>query len=462
MERNKEGGRRVGEDDIMSDGMQCINHPYRNNNHNNSGGICAFCLQEKLGMLVSSSSSLPIHPSSSSSPSSSDSLRSNSAYSSTNPSVSASIITTRTTSTLAPTSVKKNGINTTNHIHHEHYMRSRLAFLLAKKNKNNKPFTLANSSSSSASASATSDIIFKRSKSTAILRRRGKFLDDDDIVIEDFNFSPKKRNWFWSFLYLSSKSSSSKKFDAKSLRENSNGGPRISAVNAASCTSREKCSYGASSMGRKSNMVVEEEEEEDGDSVAAASFERKVSRSRSVGCGSRRFSGDFFDKISTGLGDCTLRRVESQREGINKVGSVVNRHHHYMKERVMCGGLFSGFMMTSSSSNSSSSSTYWVSSSADDAMNNSSNNNSNGESAHGRGNSKSWGWAFASPMRAFGTKTSSSSKDNNKKDASDKNVTPNLSAIPSLLTFLPSCNSVQVIMMLLQRYMFTFAPTLQS
>ncbi|XP_019439285.1 PREDICTED: uncharacterized protein LOC109344994 isoform X2 [Lupinus angustifolius] len=418
----------------MSDGMQCINHPHRNNNYNNSGGICAFCLQEKLGKLVSSSSSLPIHPSSTSSPSSSsDSFRSNSVYSSTNPSASASIITTRTTSALAPTSlssVQKNGANT-NHIHHEHYMRSRLAFLLAKKNKNNKLSTMANSSSSSASASAaTSDIIFKRSKSTAIPRRRGKFLDDDDgdIVIEDFNFSPKKRNWFWSFLYLSSKPSSSKKFDAKSIRENSNGGPRISAVNAASCTSREKCSYGASSMGRKSNMVVEEVVEEDGDSVASASFDRKVSRSRSVGCGSRSFSGDIFDKISTGLGDCTLRRVESQREGINKVGGVVNRHHHFMKERVMCGGLFSGFMMTSSSSNSSASSTYWVSSSTDDAMNNS----SNGESAHGRGSSKSWGWAFASPMRAFGTKTSSS-KDN-KKDDSDKNVTPNLSAIPSLLT----------------------------
>ncbi|CAL0334953.1 unnamed protein product [Lupinus luteus] len=440
MEENK-GGRRVGvvEDD-MSDGMQCINHPHRKNNYNNSGGICAFCLQEKLGMLVSSSSSLPIHPSSSSSSpsSSSDSFRSNSVYSSTNPSASASIITTRTTSTLAPTSfssVKKNGTNA-NHIHHQHYMRSRLAFLLAKKNKNNKAFTMANSSSSSASASAaaaTSDIIFKRSKSTAIARTRGKFLDDDDgdIVIEDFNFSPKKRNWLWSFLYLSSKPSSSKKFDAKSLREKSYGGPRISSVNAASCTSREKCSYGTSSMGRKSNMVVEEEVE-DGDSVASASFDRKVSRSRSVGCGSRSFSGDFFDKISTGLGDCTLRRVESQREGINKVSGVVNRHHHFMKERVMCGGLFSGFMMTSSSSNSSASSTYWVSSSAADAMNNSNNNSSNGESAHGRGSGKSWGWAFASPMRAFGTKTSSS-KDN-KKDASDKNVTPNLSAIPSLLT----------------------------
>ncbi|KAL4277927.1 hypothetical protein GQ457_03G002210 [Hibiscus cannabinus] len=40
----------------------------------------------------------------------------------------------------------------------------------------------------------------------------------------------------------------------------------------------------------------------------------KVSRSRSVGCGIRSFSGDLFESISTGFGDCTLRRVESQKE----------------------------------------------------------------------------------------------------------------------------------------------------
>ncbi|OIV95203.1 hypothetical protein TanjilG_21594 [Lupinus angustifolius] len=430
MEENKGGKVGVGEDNI-SEGMQCINHPHRNNN--NPGGICAFCLQEKLGKLVSSSSSLSIHPSSSPS----NSFRSNNAYSSFSATTysinhSASIISSKATSTLAPTSfssVEKSG---TNH-HHEHYMRSRLPFLLPRKNKNKKQYT--NSSTSSDSAAATSDIIVKRSKSTATPRRRDKFLDDDgeegngDIGIEDFNSSQRKRNWFWSFLYLSSNpsSSSSKKFDAKSLRENINGSPRISAVNAASCTSREKCSLGASSLRRKSDMVVEEQEEEVDSVTSAASFERKVSRSRSVGCGSRSFSGDFFEKISTGFGDCTLRRVESQREGKTKIGAVVNRHNHYMKEKVMCGGLFGGFMINSSS-NSSSSSTYWVSSSNDDGINS---NYNNGESTNGRG-SKSWGWAFSSPMRAFGTKTSSS-KDN-KKNASDKNVTPNLSAIPSLLT----------------------------
>ncbi|CAL0301620.1 unnamed protein product [Lupinus luteus] len=429
MKENKVGEERVGVGEYdISEGMQCINHPHRNNN--NSGGICAFCLQEKLGKLVSSSSSLSIHPSSS------NSFRSNNAYYSSSATTyttnhSSSIISSKTTSKLAPTSfsyVEKSG----NNHHHEHYVRSRLPFLLERKNKNKKQYT--NSSSSSDSANATSDVIFKRSKSTATVRRRGKFLDDDDggdengdMVIEDFNFSLRKRNWFWSFLYLSSNpTSSSKKFDAKSLRKNSNGSPRISEVNAASCTSREKCTLGASSLGRESHMVVEEQEEEVDSVTSASSFERKVSRSRSVGCGSRSFSGDFFEKISTGFGDCTLRRVESQREGKTKIGAVVNRHNHYMKEKVICGGLFGGFVMNSSSSNSSSSSTYWVSSSNDDGMNS---NYSNGESTNGRG-SKSWVWAFSSPMRAFGIKTSSS-KDN-KKDSSEKNVTPNLSVHNSL------------------------------
>ncbi|KAM7278686.1 hypothetical protein ACFE04_005820 [Oxalis oulophora] len=43
---------------------------------------------------------------------------------------------------------------------------------------------------------------------------------------------------------------------------------------------------------------------------APVTLDRKVSRSRSVGCGSRSFYGDFFERISTGFGDCTLRRVE--------------------------------------------------------------------------------------------------------------------------------------------------------
>ncbi|XP_061370590.1 uncharacterized protein LOC133313256 [Gastrolobium bilobum] len=380
----------------MSDGMQCIDHPHRNN----TSGICAFCLQDKLGKLVSSSFPSSFSSSSSSSSSSSPSFRSHTAYSITTaasappPATSSSSSSSYSSLSLSvpPTSAKKNGAGD-----HDYYMRSLLPFLVAKKNKKNKPSTKTSSSSS--------DIIFKRSKSSAT-QRRDQFVDDED-------FSPRKRNGFWSFLYLSSKpsasssSSCSKKFEGKSFSD-INGSTRISTGK-----QRDKC--------LKSDMVVEED---------AFSLERKVSRSRSVGCGSRSFSGDFFERISTGLGDCTLRRVESQREG-NKPkvaaaagGAAVSRggdHHHHncMKERVKCGGIFGGFMMMTSSSSSLSCSSYWVSSSADDSM--------NGES--------SWGWAFASPMRVFSNKTSS--KENKRdgiRDASDNNATPNLSAIPSLLT----------------------------
>jgi hypothetical protein len=169
------------------------------------------------------------------------------------------------------------------------------------------------------------------------------------------------------------------------------------------------------SLRRNCEMVVEEDENEEvsGSSSGSGSLEqeqRKVSRSRSVGCGSRSFSGDFFEKISTGFGDCTLRRVESQREGNkgNKVISSNGNIQHCMKERVKCGGIFGGFMMMNSSSS------YWVSSSDD-----------------GKSRTSNWGWALASPMRAFSSK-STSSKDN--KSTSEKRNSPNLSAVPSLLT----------------------------
>ena len=440
------GGRvGVGEDD-MGDGMQCSDHPYRNN----PGGICAFCLQEKLGKLVSSSFPLPIRASSSSS--SSPSFRSDIAPSSTarpGASISAaatsSVAVAASSSSLAlsvcPTSAKKNGSD--GHYHEYYTRRARLPFLLAKKKKKKK--ASANSSSSSVSAAASDAAILKRSKSTATPRRGHSLVDaDDDIVIEDF--SPRKRNGFWSFLYLSSKSSSSssssKKLNSKSFRD-SNGSPRISAINAASTTAaatglstaklKDNCCSG-SSLGRKSDIFVEEDNSPNSHTTtaSASSFERKVSRSRSVGCGSRSFSGDFFERISTGFGDCTLRRVESQREGKPKVsagGAAMNNHHHHcMKERVRCGGIFRGLMMTSSSSSSSSSS-YWVSSSADDTV-----NGKSGAVAVSHGRGRSWSWAFASPMRAFSSKPSS--KENKRdiiRDANEKNATPNLSAIPSLL-----------------------------
>ncbi|KAK7363564.1 hypothetical protein VNO77_05710 [Canavalia gladiata] len=434
MEGIKGGGGRVGvgvgvgEDHDMGDGMQCSDHPLRNN----PGGICAFCLQEKLGKLVSSSFPLPIRASSSSS--SSPSFRSDiapSSSSTTRPCASITASATATSSSSLPLTKPTHDAN-----YPEYYTRrSRLSFLSPNKKKKKKP--------SATNSSSASDIVLKRSKSTATPGRPHSLVDndEDDMVIQDF--SPRKRNGFWSFLYLSSKSSN--KLNSKSFRD-----PRISTINSAAVTAsaklKDRCCSG-SSLGRNTDIVLEQDNNNNNNhnnstttasasasaSASTSSLDRKVSRSRSVGCGSRSFSGDFFERISTGFGDCTLRRVESQREGKPKAAAAsaaaINRagDHHCMKERVRCGGLFGGFMMTSSSSSSSSSS-YWVSSSADD-----------GKSAtvalsHGR--VKSWGWAFASPMRAFTTKPSSKENNNRRdiiRDANDKNATPNLSAIPSLL-----------------------------
>ncbi|KAE8708795.1 bidirectional sugar transporter SWEET17-like [Hibiscus syriacus] len=387
-------------DDDMGDGMQCSNHPYRNN----PGGICAFCLQEKLGKLVSSSLPLPIRasPSSSSPP-----FRSDTAPIST-VGCAGVITSTSSLSIVRPTLARNDNGNSNS----SHY--AMIPFLLAKKKK--KKTVVA---SSDHPYHHGGNIAFKRSKSTSV-PTRGRFLDGD----HGGDFSPRKRTGFWSFLYLSSKSHVTKKLD------------KVASVvppTAAVSTLATAATGGASSSGsivkpkeksrissRKGGIVVIEDDDiphNETTPSADSSFERKVSRSRSVGCGSRSFSGDFFERISTGLGDCTLRRVESQREGKPKASTAVGAPSA-MKERVKCGGIFSGFIVTSSSSSSSS---HWVSSSGDD-------HNINGRS------NKSRGWAFASPMRAF-TKPSSDKKNNAAviRESDNKNTTPNLSDIPSLL-----------------------------
>ncbi|KAL5782271.1 hypothetical protein ACOSP7_007300 [Xanthoceras sorbifolium] len=431
----------------MGDGMQCSDHPYRNN----PGGICAFCLQEKLGKLVSSSFPLPIRGSSSSS--SSPSFRSDiggvgSGVASNGVASSASSSLSLSLSVRPNTTAKSRSVDNGND--HRHYRendtrRARIPFLLAKKKKK----IMVASSSSSADRAA--DIVFKRSKSTTTPRRGTHFLDADG---EDF--SPRKRGGFWSFLYLSSSSSSrsssnttntttTKKLEKMTTLTTTATNGSHSHVN----KSKDRC-LGSSLSKKGHDIVIEEDDSPNSQATgSASSFERKVSRSRSVGCGSRSFSGDFFERISTGFGDCTLRRVESQREGKPKVNNAAAAASSNMKERVKCGGIFGGFIMTSSSSSSSSSS-YWVSSSADDQHQHHhhhqhhhvngkstagvSSSSSAGPLAHGR--SKSWGWAFASPMRAF---TKSSNPKDGKRDhiireAANKKTTPNLEAIPSLLT----------------------------
>ncbi|KAI3469366.1 hypothetical protein Pfo_026029 [Paulownia fortunei] len=414
----------VVHEDMGEGNMQCTNHPYKNST---PGGICAFCLQEKLGKLVSSSFPVAVFPSSSSS--SSPSFRSdfggNNATSAGGDASSGPALQVRHLASSSANS--QSGGNDCNY-HGYYTRRSRLSFVTHKKKKKKDGVVMGSSDSSS--------IVFKRSKSTATPRRGMQFLDEN--FAEDD--SPHRRG-FWSFLYMS-KHATTKKSD-KHLKDmnftaipstvsstvgsssvNGGGGGGVAVAVAGAVRSREKK--------REDFVVVDENGSPD------QTFDRKVSRSRSVGCGSRSFSGDFFERISTGFGDCTLRRVESQREGKPKVQSVHRNGGNSggngqdcIKERVRCGGIFSGFMITSSSSSSSSSS-YWVSSSAED-------NNVNGKAisaarpssvrhlSHGR--SKSWGWALASPMRAFG-KPSTGKRD----AASTKNVTPNLAAIPSLLT----------------------------
>ncbi|GER33369.1 phytochrome interacting factor 3 [Striga asiatica] len=373
----------VVHEDVAGDGgMHCANHPFKNIAA--PGGICAFCLQEKLGKLVSSSFPMSVFPSSSSSPS--PSFRSDI----DGGSAAAGGLPLRHLAASSHTDADS--------IEACYYPRrsSRLPFVLThRKNKNknkikSKNINLANESSENSS------IVFKRSKSTVTPRRGMNFLDESLD-------SPNKRS-FWSFLYSSSSSKHSN--------------PR----------KYEKDSNFTLNVGKGEEFVAVDESPDVG-------LGGKVSRSRSVGCGSKSFSSDFFERISTGFGDCTLRRVESQREGKSKSKiqpSVQRNNGDCIKERVRCGGIFSGFIITSSSSSSSS----LVS--EDNTSNNNNNNinkysNKNGKSAsvgnslsHGR--SKSWGWALASPMRAFASKQS----DSGKKDSA-KQVTPNLAAIPSLL-----------------------------
>ena len=229
-------------------------------------------------------------------------------------------------------------------------------FLLAKKKKKAPSTTFDN-------------IVLKCSKSTTTLRRNHSLINNDnDLVIG--GFSPKKRNIF--LVFSLSLFQIIQKLNSKSFRDNNT--PRISTINSASGSTssarlKDRCWSGSS---LKTHIVVEQDNTNSPNTTSASSFECKVLRSRFVGCGSRSFSRDFFKRISTRFGDCTLRSVESQHEGKPKrtgggSSAVSNddehHHHHCMKERVTYGRLFSGFMMTSSSS-SSSSSLYWVSSSS--------------------------------------------------------------------------------------------------
>ncbi|XP_058092739.1 uncharacterized protein LOC131239186 [Magnolia sinica] len=297
-----------GED--IGEGMQCSEHPYRKN----PGGICAFCLQEKLGKLVSSS-------------------KSNSFYPIAAPSSSSSSPSFRSDGAVPPS--------------------NQIPFFAHKKKK--------------VMSSTDANLILKRSRSVAVPRHLSSSDASDD--------SPRKKS-FWSFLHLSRR---------RALRDGQPPPPQPQQQAPCAGVGRKDSNNKASSGGDEN----ESPNSSHASSAASSSFGRKVARSRSVGCGSRSFSGDLLERISTGLGDCALRRVESQREAKPKM--VLHRvaDNERIKQRVKCGGIFGGFGMSSSSSSS-----YWLSDDFNGRI-------SSGPTHHGRNSSRSWGWAFASPMRAF-------------------------------------------------------------
>ncbi|XP_030460019.1 uncharacterized protein LOC115680358 [Syzygium oleosum] len=427
MEVIKEGGNEINgvaadQDQDAGDGMQCADHPFRSN----LGGICAFCLQEKLGKLVSSASPLPLpRPSSSSSASSSPHFRSGAGprgYAAALAPAAASSVAVGPAVSL-PSGRRDGGGG--GDVYHARRAARIVPFLLAK-NKSRKKKKAA------AGATPTAEMIsFKRSKSTATPRRGGGRFPDEEAGNDDF--SPRRRGGFWSFLHLSSYSAGS---------GSGSGSGSGGAVARRDSKSQSQSQYTPSAM---NGPVVEDGGSDNAGSSsasAATSFERKVSRSRSVGCGSRSFSGDFFERISTGFGDCTLRRVESQREAGGRGHQKPRISAAHGGERVRCGGIFGGFAAMASSSSSSSSSSHWVSAgcSADQEMApNSSSRSSASAAVHGGPRHyKSWGWAFASPMRAFGRPANTKDVKREKsvfarRNSNNATPSPNLAAIPSLL-----------------------------
>ncbi|GFZ13988.1 hypothetical protein Acr_24g0001780 [Actinidia rufa] len=333
---------------------QCSNHPFTTAA---PGGICAFCLQEKLDKLVSSSVPTAIFPSSSSSPS---------------PSFRSDFGAPKSTLSFQPNSSSSSlphSINNSSHCSRYYPTRAfhRIPFLYTQKRKKKKD--LESAISSNTLSSNPNSLVFQAEQ----VHHRG----------------PPRRALH-------------------------GGGP------------------GQPPEEREEFAAADQSESPD-----AAAVGRKVSRSRSVGCGSRSFSGDFFERISTGFGDCTLRRVESQREGKHKIAPLHHRRRdggggeEYIKERVKCGGIFGGFMVTSSSSSSSSSSCLMSSSGEDSNVRGRPPAAALGGLAHVR--SKSWGRAFASPIRALSKPTNSSVKREDNSITTTTTTTTTPISMPFLL-----------------------------
>ncbi|KAK1281723.1 hypothetical protein QJS10_CPB22g00377 [Acorus calamus] len=445
-----------GDGDDAGDGMVCSEHPYSGGN---PGGICAFCLQEKLGKLVSSSkSSSPFFSSSSSilppssSSSSSPSFRSdagNGGAGGGSGSASASASASRSARPRIP-------FFSTQSSFYQHQNSS------TSTNTKKKP--TSSSSTTTTSASDAGLAVLKRSRSVAPRPLPVGFLPDARGTAADGSMDSPRRRHFWSFLHLSRTKRTAATTTATTISRSdrhpdstaADHGVASTTIGSVKTTTKRDYASEATAAGGGGG-----ESPSGSQSSSSASFGRKVARSKSVGCGSRSFSGDFLERISTGFGDCTLRRVESQREAKPKVASL--SHHRVstagederMKERVRCGGIFGGFGMISSSSYS-----YWFSddfnggaggaAAARVSSSSSSVAASGGGAPHGR--SWSWGWAFASPMRAFRTSSTTTTTTNKhhhhhpyhpptktaaatstSSAATITTTTPKLAGVPSLL-----------------------------
>ncbi|CAL5017170.1 unnamed protein product [Urochloa decumbens] len=329
-----------------------------------AGGICAFCLQEKLGMLVSSSKSSPFHPppppSHSSTPPSS-----NRASSDSPPPLYPPASAAAASRKVMP---------------------------------------------AHAAAAGGGGGGLKRSKSVAP-RPEEPLPPAPAAFTAD---SPRKKS-FWSFLHLSSSSSgssSSHNKSASSASTNGGGGAAVARRNSVSVASASAAALG----GRLEAIAEPESPGRRSEGSSSSSFGRKVARSRSVGCGSRSFSGDFLERLSTGFGDCALRRVESHREPKPKGGALGGHlggahgddgdHDHDQHHRIKCAGFFGGGLGAAPPPSSSS---YWLSA-PDGASGGGSGGGSGRVGGGGTRSHRSWAWALASPMRALRPTSSSSSK----------------------------------------------------
>ncbi|CAA6668138.1 unnamed protein product [Spirodela intermedia] len=355
----------LDDDGGTGDGMQCSRHPLYG--RANPGGICALCLQEKLGRLVSggpAAKQQAYHIGAG-----------GDEYSSHSPSSPPSSIRPTVVEAasagygwgddplpLQPQAKKKedsaaagSGLN-------------RAAVSSSSSSSLSAVSTTITSSGSASSSS--SNPIFKRSKSVAGNpigadpdgnRVAGRAIHEDREMLD----SPRKKS-FWSFLHLHLSShhhrSSSRQGNvtapAAKQRCSGSGGA------AATCTRDIKLlpqpppqllvdAGREAALAAAVNRGWGAEERDDspgsGGQASISSFSQKVARSRSVGCGSRSFSGEFLERISSGFGDCALRRVESQREskaagGGGKIairqGVLGEAREELSRQRVRCGGIF--------------------------------------------------------------------------------------------------------------------------